>query len=43
MDIYKWIATLERPISKNKQWIKNSFQEGGLLDTFLHVGVYNSQ
>jgi len=41
MDIYKWIATLERPIFKDKQWVKNGFQEGGLLDLFL--GVYNSQ
>jgi len=40
MDIYKWIITLERPISKDKQWVKNGFQEGGLVDSFL--GVYNS-
>jgi len=39
MDIYKWIVTLERTISKDKQWVKSGFQEGGLLDLFL--GVYN--
>jgi len=40
MDIYQWIVVLERPISMDKQWVKNGFLVGGLLDSFL--GVYNS-
>jgi len=40
MAIYKWMAALGRPMSKDKLQVKGVFQEEGLLDLFL--GVYNS-